>query len=46
MIELTLVVGVYTLVSQFCATFEIEPEEVPIADSGLADIARAVSRSN
>lgn len=46
MIELTIVVGVYTLVSQFCATFEIEPEAVPIADSGLTEIARAVSRHN
>jgi len=44
MIELTVVIGVYTLVSQVCATFEIEPEEVPIADSGLEDIERTVNK--
>ncbi len=44
MIELTSVIGVYTLVSQVCATFEIEPEEVPIADTGIEDIQRTVRK--
>ena len=44
MIELTVVIGVYTLVSQVCATFEIEPEEIPIADTGLEDIERTVKK--
>ena len=44
MIELTVVIGVYTLVSQVCATFEIEPEEVPIADTGIEDIKRTVRK--
>ena len=44
MIEMTIVVGVYTMVSQFCATFEIEPEDPPIGSSGIDDIRRAVSR--
>ncbi len=43
LIELSVVIGVYTMVSQICATFEIEPEEVPIAETGLEDIKRAVS---
>jgi alkylhydroperoxidase family enzyme len=42
--ELTVVIGVYTMVSQICATFEIEPEEVPIADTGLEDIKRTVDK--
>ncbi len=42
LIELSVVIGVYTLVSQICATFEIAPEEVPIAETGLEDIGRAV----
>lgn len=42
MIELTIVIGVYTMVSQFCATFDIELEEVPIADTGIEDMKRAV----
>lgn len=46
MIEMTIIVGVYTMVSQFCATFEIENEAVPIADSGIDDIRDAVSRHN
>jgi 4-carboxymuconolactone decarboxylase len=44
MIELTVVIGVYVMVSQVCATFEIEPEETPIADTGIEDIKRTVSR--
>jgi len=42
LIELSVVIGVYTLVSQVCATFGVEPEEVPIAETGLEDIGRAV----
>jgi 4-carboxymuconolactone decarboxylase len=42
--ELTVVIGVYTMVSQICATFEIEPEEVPIADTGLEDIKRTIDK--
>lgn len=44
MIELTVVIGVYTMVSQICATFEIEPEETPITNTGIEDIKRAVSK--
>jgi 4-carboxymuconolactone decarboxylase len=44
MIELTVVIGVYTMVSQICATFDIEPEEVPIANTGIEDIKRTVSK--
>lgn len=44
LIELSVVIGVYTLVSQVCATFELEPEEVPIAESGMEDIGRAVDK--
>jgi len=44
LIELSVVIGVYTMVAQICATFEIEPEEVPIADTGLEDIFRAVNK--
>jgi alkylhydroperoxidase family enzyme len=44
MIELTVVIGVYVMVSQICATFEIEPEDTPIADTGIEDIKRSVSR--
>ena len=46
LIELSVVIGVYTLVSQVCSTFEIEPEEVPIAETGLEDISRAVDKLN
>lgn len=42
LIELSVVIGIYTMVSQVCATFEIEPEEAPIAASGLKDISMAV----
>ena len=44
MIELTVVIGVYTMVSQICATFEIEPEEKPIANTGIEDIKATVSK--
>jgi 4-carboxymuconolactone decarboxylase len=45
MIELTVVIGVYTMVSQICATFEIEVEDPPIANTGIEDIKAAVSKS-
>ena len=44
MIELTVIVGVYTMVSQICATFGIEPEEVPIANTGIEEIKNTVSK--
>jgi 4-carboxymuconolactone decarboxylase len=44
LIELTVVIGVYTMVSQICATFEIEPEETPIANTGIEDIKRTVKK--
>jgi alkylhydroperoxidase family enzyme len=44
MIELTVVIGVYTMVSQICATFDIESEETPIATTGIEDIKRTVSK--
>jgi len=44
MLELTVVVGVYTMVSQICATFGIEPEEIPIADTGIEDIKNTVGK--
>jgi 4-carboxymuconolactone decarboxylase len=44
MIELTVVIGVYTMVSQVCATFEIELEDPPIANTGIEDIKRTVDR--
>jgi 4-carboxymuconolactone decarboxylase len=44
LLEVTVVVGVYTMVSQICATFEIELEEQPISDSGIEDIANAVGK--
>ena len=42
LLELSVVIGVYTMVSQICATFEIEPEEIPISATGMEDIGRAV----
>ena len=42
LIEMTVVIGVYTMVSQICSAFELELEEVPIADTGMEDIGRAV----
>lgn len=44
LVELTVVIGVYTLVSQVCSTFEIELEETPIADTGIEDIGKAVGK--
>ncbi|MFQ5634593.1 MAG: carboxymuconolactone decarboxylase family protein [Gammaproteobacteria bacterium] len=44
MIELTVVIGVYTMVGQICASFDIEPEDVPIADTGIDDIRRTVRK--
>lgn len=44
MLETTVVIGVYTMVSQICATFDIEPEEIPIADTGIEDIKKTVGR--
>ena len=44
LIELTVVVGVYTMVSQICAAFELELEETPIAETGMEDIGKAVSK--
>ena len=44
MVELTLVAGVYTLVSQFCTTFDIELEETPIAETGIDDIRNTVDK--
>jgi len=43
-IELTVVIGVYTMVSQICATFQIELEETPIATTGMEDIGAAVKK--
>jgi len=42
LIELSVVIVIYTMVSQICATFELEAEDVPIAASGLKEIGRAV----
>ena len=44
LIELSVVIGVYTMVSQVCATFGLEPEEVPIAETEMDDIGRAVDK--
>jgi 4-carboxymuconolactone decarboxylase len=44
LVELSVVIGVYTMVSQICATFDIELEDVPIADTGMEDIGKAVRR--
>ena len=43
-IEMTVIVGVYTLVSQVCATFAIEPEDPPITGTGIGAIRDAISR--
>jgi hypothetical protein len=32
------------MVSQICSAFELELEDVPIADTGMDDIGRAVGR--
>ena len=44
MLEMTVVIGVYTMVSQICATFGIEPEEIPIANTGIEDIKKTVGK--
>ena len=44
LMELTVGIGVYTLVSMICHSFEIELEEVPIANTGLEDIRRTVEK--
>jgi hypothetical protein len=44
LLEVTVVIGVYTMVSQICATFEIELEEWSISDSGIEDIGNAVGK--
>ena len=44
LIELSVVIGAYTMVSQVCATFGIEPEETSIAETGLEDIGMAVDK--
>jgi 4-carboxymuconolactone decarboxylase len=44
LIELTVVIGVYTMVSQICSAFELELEETPIAVTGMEDIGKAVSK--
>jgi 4-carboxymuconolactone decarboxylase len=44
LIEHTVVVGVYTMVSQICAAFELELEETPIAETGMEDIGKAVDQ--
>jgi 4-carboxymuconolactone decarboxylase len=44
LLEATVVIGVYTMVSQICATFEIELEEWSISDSGIEDMGEAVSK--
>jgi hypothetical protein len=44
MMELTVVIGVYTMVAQICSTFDIENEETPIANTGIEDIKRTVSK--
>jgi 4-carboxymuconolactone decarboxylase len=44
LLEVTVVIGVYTMVSQICATLEIELEEWPIPDSGIEDIGNAVGK--
>ncbi|MEC9375016.1 MAG: carboxymuconolactone decarboxylase family protein [Pseudomonadota bacterium] len=44
LIELTVVVGVYTMVSQICSAFELELEEEPIASTGMEDIGKALDK--
>ncbi|MDP6673937.1 MAG: carboxymuconolactone decarboxylase family protein [Gammaproteobacteria bacterium] len=44
MLEMTVVIGVYTMVSQICATFGIEPEEISIANTGIEDIKMTVGK--
>lgn len=44
LLELSAIIGVYTMVSQICSTFGIEPEETPIAITGIEDIKRSVDK--
>jgi alkylhydroperoxidase family enzyme len=44
LLEVTVIVGVYTMVSQICATFEIGLEEWPISESGIQDIGAAIKK--
>ncbi len=44
LMELTVVIGVYVLVSKICHTFEVDLEEVPIANTGLDDIRNTVEK--
>ncbi|MAF83406.1 MAG: carboxymuconolactone decarboxylase family protein [Gammaproteobacteria bacterium] len=44
LIELTTVIGMYTMVSQICHTFEIELEDVPIANTGIEDMQATVAK--
>jgi 4-carboxymuconolactone decarboxylase len=44
MIEVTAVAGVYVMVAQICATFDIEVEETPIAATGIEDIKATVAK--
>jgi len=44
LIELTIIAGVYTMVSQFCATFGVELENDPIASDGIEAIKQAVTK--
>jgi len=42
LIELSTVIGVYTMVSQICLSFGIEMEDTPIADTGIRDMKRSI----
>ena len=42
LIELSAVIGVYTMVSQICASFGIELEDSPLPDTGITDMKRSV----
>jgi 4-carboxymuconolactone decarboxylase len=44
MMELTVVIGVYTMVAQICSTFDVDLEATPIANTGIEDIKRTVSK--
>lgn len=43
-IELSAVIGVYTMVSQFCASFGIELEDTPLPDTGITDMKQSVDK--
>lgn len=44
LIELSAVIGVYTMVSQFCASFGIELEDAPLPDTGITDMKQSVDK--